>query len=273
MANEIELNIDMESYKNTLESMSDSDLKDYQSALSKTIRQQTIKYTRSLFLIGQRMVNGKWYTDNMTNVEHDLNRVVKTTYDTYDSRTREFVREVTNVSYPMDDTEIEFSAILKAKGYMFDGDVSKITDHEQLMTIINERDVQIDSIMNGADTLKPLVNAHKEHQRERKIVDLEVRLIASKNSTVELAKLRLKQTIVKHIVDTNSVKNIDDVKDRVAKYRAMYSKVEHVETVHECETVTPKDDATHIKIVNGKEVHKHEGIKGYHPITRVHKSK
>lgn len=266
--------INIKDYETVIEGLTISERADYSKTLSTTIKEQTIRYNRALFMIGQKSVTLKWFEDNMSNAVLDYDKVLKESYDKYDSRTRDFVATVTTVSYAVGAAEIKFSDALRAKGFLYEGDISKVTDSETLIGLLNDSHKQIDSIFDGNDALKPVIKAHKVFLQDAKDIKLKARLNAVNKSSIELAKLRLKQTITKHIIERVKVLNVSDAESRVAAYRTMIAeskvsvsnpKVEQVKTISE-------DDA-HTKIVNGNEVHKHEGIKGYHPITRVHKSK
>ena len=210
----------------------------------------------------------------MTTTAHDLDKLVYESYDKYDTRTREFIKSVSTVKYALDTDEIQFSAVLKAKGYLFDGDVSKVTDVQTLIGIINDGHTQIDSIMNGSDALKPTMQAHKAHQKDLRDLSLKARLQACKKTNVELATLRLKQTIAKNVQSQHKVDNSKGADERINAYRAMYASATCATT--DDTTVSNVPDVKtgfHTKIIKGVEVHAHEGLKGYHVVTQNHKNK
>ena len=189
---DIELKIDIKDYTDTLNGMTSTEIKEYSKRIASTLKDQTTKQNRALFAIGEKCTTVDWFNEHMQTVELDNKLLVFYSKDKYSSATGEFIASVDMVKYNVKPNAHTFANVLKAKGFMTASDITTVTDVQELIGIINQHEQQINSIMDGSDELKPIVNAYRAHQRDVKTIALDDRCIATKKTALEIAKLGIR---------------------------------------------------------------------------------
>ena len=262
-ANEIVVSL-TDKYQTSISNMVSTDLDVYLKSLKTHLRDDTNTFNRLMFLYSLKDLTKEKYVELLISTEHEESKVVHYQKSKLDAKTQEIVK-VDMVHYDLYHDDMRLSDMIREKGFLVSANVTDDDTTETLIVKINAQNQQIDSIVNGMEEIKPIQAHHKEFLKGVKERSISDRYEHLNKIDKNIALLRYKIAFVVLEISKRVHANKTAVLDRLQGLKDMYNFKPTV-----AKSTTTKDG---VKIVNGAEHHKHDGINGYHKASITHKNK
>ena len=251
-------------FKTSISNMDKSVLSDYQGSLKVAHKTEQDTFNRVMFLYALKDLTKVKFDELMPSSELVESKLVFYDKPKLDNKTQEIVK-VPYVHYNLYNDDMKLSDMIRSKGFIVSENVSTKDTNEDLMVKMNRQNQQFDSIINGCAEVDPIRNDHKDvlkHQKDRAISDRYEHLSKIDHN---IALLKYKLEFVRIELSKRTHADKDKILDRL---QVLKDKYDFKPSVAKSSTT-----ADGVKIENGVEMHKHEGIKGYHKTTTEHKDK